>query len=74
MKNQVNFERTEKDKAIELTEEQGLVDQTQLEKNHKDTMEKLQKDLNLSTLKYKNLKDDNIASEGILRKGYKSSS
>lgn len=70
LKNQVNFERSEKDKAIEMAEEQSNQDEDQLDKSHKDAITKLDADLDKFTKAYTKLKNDNITSENQMRQQY----
>jgi DNA-binding transcriptional regulator GbsR (MarR family) len=70
LKNQVNFERSEKDKAIEMAEEQSNQDEDQLDKSHKDAISKLEQDLDKYTKAYTKLKNDNITSENQMRQQY----
>lgn len=73
MKNQINYEKSEKNKAVENIQEQANQDETNLEQEHKTQMTKLEKDLKKYTDAYNKLKTDNTNSETALRKEYKRS-
>lgn len=68
LKDQINYELTEKDKLIENLEKQGKANEEQLEEHHKETVKNLEAQLKKEQDKYSKLKSKNVKDEADLRK------